>query len=129
MSVPVSVSVCVCVCVPVWVGSRSHRILPTSSLFASAQHNYLNKNTKIQKEIRKPPLSLPPKFCYIKYKNTTTFNQSENLFSFYHYSECTESVTMTLVLKLRDDCSKNGSHIHNYFNIVALVLCAPFTFV
>ena len=55
----VGVSVPVCVCVPVWVGSRSHRILPTSSLFASAQHNYLNKNTKIQKEIRKPPLSLP----------------------------------------------------------------------
>ena len=58
-SVCLCASVCVYGGVPVWVGSRSHRILPTSSLFASAQHNYLNKNTKIQKEIRKPPLSLP----------------------------------------------------------------------
>ena len=123
----VGVSVPVCVCVPVWVGSRSHRILPTSSLFASAQHNYLNKNTKRNKKTSS--LFASVQFCYIKYKNTTTFNQSENLFSFYHYSEWTESVTMTLVLKLRGDCSKNGSYKHNYFNIVALVLCAPFTFV
>ena len=77
--VGVSVPVCVCVCVPVWVGSRSHRILPTSSLFASAQHNYLNKNTKRNKKTSS--LFASVQFCYIKYKNTTTFNQSENLFS------------------------------------------------
>ena len=127
VSVPVSVPVCVCVCVG-WEQKSPHPAHLLSLCLCTAQLSKQKyKNTKRNKKTSS--LFASVQFCYIKYKNTTTFNQSENLFSFYHYSEWTESVTMTLVLKLRGDCSRNGSYTHNYFNIVALVLCAPFTFV
>ena len=107
-------SVCLCLCasvwgcggVPVWVGSRSHRILPTSSLFASVQHNYKNKNVKRNDKTSSPFASV--QFCYIKYKSTTYFNQSKNRFSFYHYSESLQNPSQWHLCSKYGDRSKNG---------------------
>ena len=131
MSVPVCVCVCVLVCggVPLWVGSRSHRILPTSSLFASAQHNYLNKNTKIQKEIIKPPLPLPLYNSVIlntkaprtstNQKTVSPFTIIQRVYRIRHNDTCAQT---------KVTAAKVGT-TQKYSNIVALVLCAPFTFV
>ena len=122
-------SVCLCASVG-WEQKSPHPAHLLSLCLCTAQLSKQKyKNTKIQKEIRKPPLSLPLYNSVIL--NTKTPRPSTNQRTSSHFTIIQSEQNPSqwhLCSSYGVTAAKMGC-THKYFNIVALVLCAPFTFV